>query len=853
MADGATLQAVLGPTNTGKTHLAIERMCAHSSGAMGFPLRLLAREVYDRVVAIKGAASVALLTGEEKIRPPTARYTLATMESLPRGGDWAFVGLDEAQLGADAERGHVFTDRMLNVRGREETMILGAETLAPVIRTLIPDARITSRPRFSTLSYAGPRKLSRLPPRSAVIAFSADEVYALAEMLRRQRGGAAVVMGALSPRTRNAQVALFQSGDVDTIVATDAIGMGLNLDLAHVAFAGLTKFDGRRRRRLTVAEMAQIAGRAGRHHRDGTFGLLGADGSPLEFTPDELDRLAENRFPPLDTVFWRRGDPDTGSVEALIASLEEKPQRPRLRAAPEATDLAVARLLSSDPRVVARASGERMVRRFWSACGVPDFQKLGAEHHARFVARLWSHLSVDRGHVPADVIGEALARLERMDGDIAALAGRLSAVRSWAYVAHRDDWVADPAHWSGRAGEVETRLSDALHERLTQRFVDRRTSVLMKQIGLDARHLPVDIAGDGVVRVEGETVGTLDGFRFRADPSARLADKRMLLAAADRVLVRERAGRADALVADGDDGFALDCATRGWRITWRGWRVARLSPGRTVLDPRVTVIAEVPDPGGAVAQRLERWLTDRTAQRLAPLARLDEGARDLFTPAPLRAIYAALVEGGGAVWRTPLATTLAQLPPADRQRLRRDGVVPGSLDLFVPRLLKPRALLWLAALRAIAADERPHGLPTFEDPWIAGGGHPGFRPLGGGRSLRVDLAERVLADLHRQASGGQASGGQASAGQASGGRTGAGSTRSREGARRAAFVPDPALASSLGLTHAELGRLIRDAGFRPVDADRWRFRGLSRPPQRRPAPPRPDNHFADLRVLLAGE
>ncbi len=821
MASDATLQAVLGPTNTGKTHLAIERMCAHSSGAMGFPLRLLAREVYDRVVAIKGAASVALLTGEEKIRPPNARYTLATMESLPRAGDFAFLALDEAQLGADPERGHVFTDRMLNVRGREETMILGADTLTPIIRTLMPDARITSRPRFSTLSYEGPRKLSRLPPRSAVIAFSADEVYAIAEMLRRQRGGAAVVMGALSPRTRNAQVALFQSGDVDTIVATDAIGMGLNLDLAHVAFAGLTKFDGRKRRRLTVAEMAQIAGRAGRHHRDGTFGLLGGEGSPLEFTPDELERLSDNRFPPLDTVFWRRGDPDTASVAALIASLEEKPQRPRLRPAPEATDLAVARLLSSEPRVAARATGHGMVRRFWSACGVPDFQKLGAEHHARFVTRLWGHISTGHGHVPTDVIGDALARLELVDGDIAALAGRLSAVRSWAYVAHRDDWVADPAHWSGRAGEVEARLSDALHERLTQRFVDRRTSVLLRQVGLDARALPVVIADDGAVTVDEEPVGILTGFRFAADPSARLADKRMLLAAADRVLARERRARAEALVADTDDAFTLSCPARGWRIDWRGHRVARLSPGRSVLEPRVRLIAELPDESGAVLTRVERWLAERTRRDLAPILRLDAAARDLFTPAPLRALYAALVQAGGSIWRGPLATTLARLTPAERHRLRRDGVVPGSLDLFVPRLLKPAPLLWLTALRAIAAGERLTGLPTFDDPWVPGGARPGFRPLGAGRSLRVDLVERVLADLHLQSG-------------------------------KLSFVPKTSLAISMGLTGAEFGRLIRDAGFRPVDAEQWRFHGLARLRRAPVAPARPDNHFADLRTLLAG-
>ncbi|HEY0114984.1 MAG TPA: helicase-related protein, partial [Allosphingosinicella sp.] len=402
------VKAVLGPTNTGKTHLAVERMVAHSSGLMGFPLRLLAREVYDRVVKLKGPNEVALITGEEKIVPPQARWFLCTAESMPIRGkeqselqrDFAFVAVDEAQLGADPERGHVFTDRLLNARGREETMILGSESLAPMVRSLLPKAEIVRRPRFSTLSYAGAAKLSRLPPRSAIVAFSADQVYAVAEALRRLRGGAAVVMGALSPRTRNAQVDMYQAGEVDYLVATDAIGMGLNMDVAHVAFAGLGKFDGRRRRRLTPAEMAQIAGRAGRHQRDGTFGTLNIEGeASAEFRPEEIDAIENHRFAPLDFLYWREGDPDYRSVEALIRSLERRPDRFGLRAAPEAVDLAVLKSLSSDPELgVVR--GEPAVRRLWAACGLPDFRKTGPEQHGRLVARLFQFLNGGDGRIP---------------------------------------------------------------------------------------------------------------------------------------------------------------------------------------------------------------------------------------------------------------------------------------------------------------------------------------------------------------------------------------------------------------------------------------------------------------------
>ncbi|HKT76714.1 MAG TPA: helicase-related protein, partial [Sphingobium sp.] len=424
--------AVLGPTNTGKTHLAVERMCGHSSGMMGFPLRLLAREVYDRVVAIKGAHQVALITGEEKIVPPGALYFLCTAESMPVQGDYAFVALDEAQLGADPERGHIFTDRLLRARGREETMILGSASIGRVVKSLVPEAEVVSRPRFSTLSYAGAKKLSRLPKRSAVVAFSAEEVYAVAEMLRRFRGGAAVVMGALSPRTRNAQVQMFLNGEVDYLVATDAIGMGLNLDVAHVAFASLRKFDGRRTRRLTVAEMAQIAGRAGRHHQDGTFGSLGHEDGEAAFTPEEIDAIESHHFPPVDQLYWREGEPRMDSVTRLILELETRPDLDQLRAAPEATDLAVLKRLADDPLVIERVKGKKQVERLWAACSLPDFQKLGPEHHARTVGRIWRYLSEGQGHIPRDWFAGQIARLDSVQGDIDTLSGRIAAARTWA-------------------------------------------------------------------------------------------------------------------------------------------------------------------------------------------------------------------------------------------------------------------------------------------------------------------------------------------------------------------------------------------------------------------------------------
>src|SRR6476619_311150 len=706
----ALVRAILGPTNTGKTYLAIERMCGHSSGVIGFPLRLLAREVYDRVVGMKGEKQVALLTGEERIAPSTARYFLCTAESMPVPGgdghhdeelhrDFAFAAIDEAQLGIDPERGHVFTDRMLRARGREETLILGSETLKPIIRELLPDAEIVSRPRFSTLRYAGNPKLSPPPARSAVVAFSAEQVYALAEMLRRFKGGAAVVMGALSPATRNAQVAMFQRGEVDYLVATDAIGMGLNMDVAHVAFAGLEKFDGRRDRRLSIAEMAQIAGRAGRHQKDGTFGTLGLSEDSAGLSEDEVEAIEDNRFRPLDSVYWRNAELDFSDVGALIRSLETKSDDPILRSAPEAIDLAVLKLLAEDPAIVARRGVQ--ARRLWAVCGLPDFRKVGPMHHARMVRRLFSYIG-EGGHVPHDWFAAEVARLDKMNGDIEALADRLAGIRSWAYIAHRGDWLNEPAKWAERTREVEARLSDALHERLTQRFVDRRTAVLVRDLGArGADALPVTVAADGEVSVGPEPIGHLSGFEFRVDPSARLADKRLLLAAAERRLGDELDRRAKELVDAPDQIFTLTVEEAGGlAISWRDHVLARLAPGRSLLEPAVRTarpLDRLSAPSRAALRgRLERWLETQIDRHLRPLKTLAAAATDPSASPGVRAVAAMLADAGGVLPRKAMLSAIAHLEHADRQSLHKLRVRLGPLDVFVDPLLKPAAQFWRA-------------------------------------------------------------------------------------------------------------------------------------------------------------
>jgi ATP-dependent RNA helicase SUPV3L1/SUV3 len=831
----APVRAIIGPTNTGKTYLAIERMCGHSSGVIGFPLRLLAREVYDRVCAMKGEKSVALLTGEERIVPPQARYFLSTAESMPVPGgdthhdsdmhrDFAFAAIDEAQLGIDPERGHVFTHRMLRARGREETLILGSDTLRPIIRELLPEAEIVSRPRFSTLRYAGSVKLSRLPPRSAVVAFSAEQVYALAEMLRRFRGGAAVVMGALSPATRNAQVAMFQRGEVDYLVATDAIGMGLNLDVTHIAFAGLEKFDGRRERRLHISEMAQIAGRAGRHQKDGSFGTLGFGADEhAAFTDEEITAIEEHRFRPLDSVYWRNADLDFTDVKALIRSLEAKSDDPLLRPAPEAIDLAVLKIIAEDPAIAVKRG--LVARKLWAACGLPDFRKVGPMHHARMVRRLFSYIG-EGGHVPHEWFAAEVARLDNMSGDIEALADRLAGIRSWAYIAHRSDWLKEPAKWAERTREVEARLSDALHERLTQRFVDRRTAVLVRDLGARGSDaLPVTVAADGEVSVGPEPIGHLTGFEFRVDPSARLADKRLLLAAAERRLGEELERRANALVEAPDEAFELTVEEDGGiAVAWTGHVLARLAAGRSLLEPALRTARALDrlsaQGRAALRSRLERWLDTQIDAHLRALEKLATVATDPGTSPGVRALAAMLADAGGVLPRKSALGAISHLEQPDRQALHRLRVRLGPLDVFLPALLKPAAQHWRAALLAVRSGSPipalpPAGAATLGAEADARGAALAYRRLGR-QWIRIDLADRLASHArHVRSAGGD-------------------------------NPVDVELATSVGLDEEAIGRLMAEVGFTKAgEAWKWRGRRPARPD--RPAPP--SHAFAELEKL----
>ena len=736
--------AVLGPTNTGKTYLAMERMLGFRSGMIGFPLRLLARENYERAVQIKGQAAVALITGEEKICPPGARYLLCTVESMPVSRDVAFLAVDEIQMCADPERGHIFTDRLLHARGGEETMFMGAETIRPLLRRLLPEVEIVERPRFSSLASAGTAKLSRLPPRSAIVAFSAADVYAIAELIRRERGGTAIVLGALSPRTRNAQVALYQAGDVDYLVATDAIGMGLNMLIDHVAFAQTRKFDGRTARQLSAAELAQIAGRAGRYTRDGTFGTTGGIG-PLD--AETTERIENHRFEPLQALCWRSSALSFRSLAALQKSLAQPPQRPGLVRARTADDEFVLEALARDPEICALAQGDQAVRLLWEVCQIPDFGKVASDAHARLVGQIYRGLAAPPGRLPTEWVARQVERINRTDGDLETLMQRIANIRIWTYVAQRPDWLADAAHWQERTRAIENGLSDALHERLVQRFVDRRTASLYGRLK-DERTLFASVTAADDVLVEGHFVGTLAGFRFAADQSVGVAAgnaRRVVNAAALKALRSEIAGRVRRLEDANDAAFTLD---GNGLIHWQDAAVGRLVAGADILKPRALPLASellAPAERERLRCRLDGFVSNQIRHALAPLF---DARPEAHSPA-VRGLLYQLGESLGSIPKRAVAAQLRALTGADRQALKALGVQIGAVCVFFPALMKPRAL----TMRALAwsafvgrpppvAPERTSVPVTTADDW------PLAEALGylrlGPRAVRIDICERLF-------------------------------------------------------------------------------------------------------------
>lgn len=800
---GRDVTAVLGPTNTGKTHLAIERMVAHETGIIGLPLRLLAREVYARVCEKVGAHKVALITGEEKIVPAGAKYSVCTVEAMPRETDAAFVAIDEVQLAGDLERGHIFTDRILHLRGRQETLLLGAATMHGILQRLLKGVSVVTRPRLSHLAYVGSKKLTRLPRRTAIVAFSADEVYAIAELIRRQQGGAAVVLGALSPRTRNAQVEIFQSGDVDYLVATDAIGMGLNLDLDHVAFAQNRKFDGYQYRNLTAAELGQIAGRAGRHLRDGTFGVTG---QVDPFDEDLVAKIEAHDFDPVKVLQWRTADFDFSSLDALKRSIEANAPVEGLTRALPAVDAQALEHLSRDGDIRALATGKERVALLWEACALPDYRKIAPAQHADLIASIYMDLA-RHGHVDENYMAEQVRRADTTDGDIDTLSHRIAQIRTWTFVSNRPGWLADQLHWQEKTREIEDRLSDALHERLTKRFVDRRTSVLMRR--LRENTMPeAEISPTGTVLVEGHHVGELQGFRFTADQSAGGEDAKAVRTAAQKALAAEFDARAErfAACANGDLALGSDGILR-----WIGAPIGTLVAGEDALKPRLVLLADEQLTGPArdkVAARAERFVNFQIEQLLKPLVDLKNA--DQITGIA-RGIAFQLVEHFGLINRRDIAEEMKSLDQEGRAALRRLGVRFGAYHVFVPALIKPAPAGLVTLLWALKNDgkDKPgfgdvvHALasgrtsvvidPAFDKAFYK---LAGYRNLGR-RAVRVDILER-LADLVRPATNWKPGLGQRPDGAYDG----------------HAFMVTPPMMSILGATADDMEEILKGLGYR---------------------------------------
>ncbi len=781
----ASVMAVLGPTNTGKTHLAIERMLAHRTGVIGFPLRLLARENYDKIVARKGHRAVALVTGEEKIIPPDARYFVCTVESMPLDRAFEFLAVDEVQLAGDPERGHVFTDRLLHARGLDETMLLGSETIRPLLRRLVPEARFETRPRLSELSYSGLCKMTRLPRRSAVVAFSAADVYAIAEVVRRQRGGVAVVMGALSPRTRNAQVQMYQEGEVDYLVATDAIGMGLNMDIDHVFFASDRKFDGRFPRKLRAAELAQIAGRAGRHMNDGTFGVTG-NCPPLD--DEAVMAIETHTFDALKQLSWRNTRLDFSTMRDLKRSLEVWPEHDFLSRKRDGEDQEALEALSRMEEVAKRANGPGRIRMLWDVCQIPDFQKHLTESHARLLAQVYLYLTDAEEKLPSDWVDGQMSRFDRTEGDIDTLMGRIAHIRTWTYITHRGDWIDDAGHWQSRARAIEDRLSDALHQQLTLRFVDRRSATLSRKLKGGKEDILAGVSGDGTVTVEGHRVGHLEGFSFQPD-AANTEEEKQVMTAARRVLPDEIARRVSRLESDLDEVFRLD----GHGVFfWRGTPVADLVAGDVPWRPDVRVRESdmlEPPQRDRVQKRLRTWLEvhlEAVIPQLLQLARSDLSGG-------ARGIVFQVLEGLGNAPAEALRPMVKELDEQGRKDLARVGIRLGTENLYIPQLLKPKPVAMRGLLWSVFHGRFPEeGLPpegrvqvvrrpeTPKEYDIA----LGYQRLGG-RAIRIDMVERIAALI-------------------------------RQAARNGPFAINPDMLSLAGVDHETFTAILNDLGYRKV-------------------------------------
>ncbi len=759
ISTGGKITALLGPTNTGKTWHAIDRMLAYKNGVIGFPLRLLARENYDRVAKIKGASQVALITGEEKILPPKARYFLCTVEAMPTEREFEFLGIDEIQLCGDAERGHVFTDRLLRARGKVETFFMGSDTIQPLVALLVPGVDFVSRERFSKLSYTGFKKLGKLPPRSAAVAFSVNDVYNIAEIIRRQRGGTAVVLGALSPRTRQAQVDMYQAGEVDFMVATDAIGMGLNMDINHVALAATRKFDGARARPLTKNEMAQIAGRAGRYTKDGTFGT---SGPVKELDAATVEAIETHNFDTLKKIYWRNSELDFSSAKALQNSLDAPSNRDALIRGHPADDQKTLANLIRRKEIQKLATNKDNVRLLWDVCQIPDFRKTLSEQHHKMAAEIFVRLM--DGPLPEDWVADHVSRLERTDGNVDTLMARIAHVRTWTYISHHANWLRHSAEWQDKTRAIEDRLSDVLHEALTRRFVDQRAAVLIRSLE-ERRELLAGIRENGEIIVEGQPVGFLKGFKFIPAEDTEKKDYRAVFSAARNALKKEITRRKNLMLNAQDSQFTLKedgtlCYQSKLNNPVPGEPVAKVCKGETILRPDIDLLESdllEDSEKEAVKQHLKGWLHRHVDSVLEPLKTLE--TEDAIT-APARGICYQVREALGIIPRHVVEPLIGELDPEGRAALRARKVKLGPVLVFIPALNKPaavrlRALLWsLWHDKPLPAPVPADGIVSVTvdrkeiDPrFYRAMGYPVYGP----RAVRIDMLDGVINSIYDSA------------------------------------------------------------------------------------------------------
>ena len=681
--------AVLGPTNTGKTHFAIERMLQFGSGIIGFPLRLLAREVYEKCIQKVGIEKVALITGEEKIIPPYADYFLCTVESMPLDINAEFIAIDEIQMCADPERGHIFTDRLLNMRGDKLTMFLGSNIMQNIIQKFVPEVEFIFKDRFSKLSYSGHKKISRLPGRTAIIAFSVDEVYALAEFVRRQRGGAAIVMGSLSPKTRNAQVELYQSGDVDFLVATDAIGMGINMDIDHISFNNLNKFDGRRNRHLRLTEIGQIAGRAGRYMNDGTFGITGKCD---ELSPEQIDKLENHKFDSVINIYWRNSNLDFTNIENLLNSLDQKPYDHSLLRNKDLLDENVLKTLIVKNNQITTDYKNNNLSTLWECCQIPDFTKSSYNEHIDIVKKVFEFLVSDKGKIPNEWMRAQLSGLDNESGNIDTLANRISHVRTWAYVSYKKNWVENSDYWISKTKDIEDKLSAKLHEELSKSFIDRRISILSKHLKQDAK-LETKISEKDEVIIDKQFIGTIKGLKLNLDFSstALQTDIKSIKKAARQGVVEELKKRINNIIQEDIKNAALELK-EDFKIFWKDNPIATIIPGKDYLNPKIKLLIDDSldvDEQSELKNYLEKWIDKEKNLHLNDLIKT---SKVNLENSYARALCFRLFENHGVLKRLDAEDLLKNLDKDQRANIKKIGIKIGRYHVYQPLMIKPKAV-----------------------------------------------------------------------------------------------------------------------------------------------------------------